>query len=315
MLRMRGARKHAFRPEGQTGTGPAPGAPTDLLTKLQAARDELGPAERRVAEMALADLPFMAEAPIAEIARRAGVSEPTIVRFCRKLGCTGLRDFKLKLARNLAVGVQYMQPDAMPDTGMAELIEHVVGVALNAIHDARQRLDPVAMEAAVAALADARQIVFYGVGGGSSAVAQDAANRFFRLKIPASAHSDSYLQRMSAATLGEGDVVFAISSSGLPPSLRQSMALANDYGATTIGLTRPGSPLARACRIVIGVEVPEHPDIFKPTASRHVHALVIDILATAVAQRRRVIVKESLRRIRSALATLLDHTGTLPVGD
>jgi DNA-binding MurR/RpiR family transcriptional regulator len=312
---MRDARKDTSKLDGQAGTPPPLGAPTDLLSRLRAAKDELGPAERRVAEVALADLPFMAEAPIAEIARRAEVSEPTVVRFCRRLGCAGLRDFKLKLARNLAVGAQYLQPDAMPDTGMPALIEHVVGIAINAIHDARQRLDPAAMEAAAAALEGARQIVFYGVGGGSSAVAQDAANRFFRLKIPATAHSDSYLQRMSAATLGEGDVAFAISSSGLPPSLRQSIALANGYGATTIGLTRPGSELARSCRIAIGVEVPEHPDIFKPTASRHVHALVIDILATAVAQRRRVVVKESLRRIRSALATLLDHPGTLPVGD
>ena len=73
--------------------------------------------------------------------------------------------------------------------------------------------------------------------------------------------------------------------------------------------------LARACRIVIGVEVPEHPDIFKPTAVRHVHALVVDILATLVAQRRGAVTRESLRRIRSALASLLDHPGSLPVGD
>jgi DNA-binding MurR/RpiR family transcriptional regulator len=294
---------------------PAPGTPTDLLSRLQAAREEFGPAERRVAELALADLPFMAEARIGEIARRAEVSEPTVVRFCRRLGCTGLREFKLKLAQNLAVGVQYMQPDAMPDSGMAPLIDHVMGVTINAVHDARQRLDPLAMEAAAGALASARQIMFYGVGGGSSIVAQDAAYRFFRLKIPAVAHSDSYLQRMSAATLEEGDVAFAVSASGLPPSLRESIAIANDYGATTIGLTRPGSPLAGLCKIAIAVEVPEHPDIFKPTASRHVHGLVVDILATAVAQRRRVIVKESLRRIRSALATLLGHTTALPVGD
>jgi len=32
---------------------------------------------------------------------RAGVSQPTVVRFCRSLGCEGLSDFKLKLASGL----------------------------------------------------------------------------------------------------------------------------------------------------------------------------------------------------------------------
>jgi RpiR family transcriptional regulator, carbohydrate utilization regulator len=92
------------------------------------------------------------------------------------------------------------------------------------------------------------------------------------------------------------------------------MAVADAYGAATIGLTKPGSELADACRIVIGVEVPEHPDIFGPAASRHVHALIIDILATAVAQRRAATVRESLRRVRSALASPPGHTGSQPVG-
>lgn len=292
------------------------GAPADLVSRLESSLASFGPAERRVAEVALADLGFVAEANIADIAARAGVSEPTVVRFCRRLGCAGVRDFKLKLAQNLAVGLQYLRPDTtLEAAGTLGLVDHVIGVATSALQEARRQLDPAALEEAADVLASARQILFYGVGGGSSAVAQDAAYRFFRLKLPATAYSDSYLQRMSAATLSEGDVAFAISSSGLPPSLRESMAVAQSYGATTIALTRPDSELARACRIVIGVEVPEHPDIFKPTAVRHVHALVVDILATLVAQRRGAVTRESLRRIRSALASLLDHPGSLPVGD
>jgi DNA-binding MurR/RpiR family transcriptional regulator len=39
--------------------------------------------------------------PIAEIARLAEVSQPTVIRFCRSLGFLGLADFKLKFASSL----------------------------------------------------------------------------------------------------------------------------------------------------------------------------------------------------------------------
>ena len=34
-------------------------------------------------------------------ARALGVSQPTVIRFCRSLGCEGLSDFKLRLASGL----------------------------------------------------------------------------------------------------------------------------------------------------------------------------------------------------------------------
>ena len=52
-----------------------------------------------------------------ELAQRAKVSEPTVTRFCRALGCDGVRDFKLKLAQSLVVGSMYFrEPPAVQDS-------------------------------------------------------------------------------------------------------------------------------------------------------------------------------------------------------
>jgi DNA-binding MurR/RpiR family transcriptional regulator len=69
-----------------------------VLGQIKRARDSLSPAERRVADHVLAHPRAALGNPIAEIARAAQVSQPTVIRFCRSLGCEGLSDFKLRLA-------------------------------------------------------------------------------------------------------------------------------------------------------------------------------------------------------------------------
>ena len=80
----------------------------DILSQIKDSYTELRPAERRVADVVLADVTFSVDASNAEIAKRAEVSEPTVTRFCRAIGCDGVRDFKLKLAQSVVVGRLYL---------------------------------------------------------------------------------------------------------------------------------------------------------------------------------------------------------------
>ena len=120
---------------------------------------------------------------------------------------------------------------------------------------------------------------------------------------------------MLASTLGPDDVVFAISTSGRPTELIHSAAIARQYGAKVISLTHPDSPLAAESDLVIAIEMPENPDIYKPTATRHAFLATIDVIATAVARRMPDQAKEKLRRIRSSLLPLNPPTGRQPIGD
>ena len=254
-------------------------------------------------------------ASVAEIAEKSGVSEPTVIRFCRTLGCDGFRDFKLRLAQNLAVSAQYLSGLQESDVAPGALVDQVLGVLMQQVQDARNQLDQTRLDDVIEKMSAARQLAFYGVGGGSTTVAMDASNRFFRLGLPSAAHSDGYLQRMHASTLTEGDVVFAISATGRPQELLDSIGIAKQYGATTICLTKPGSPLSEICELPILLDLPEDPDIFKPTASRLVFLAVIDVLAAGVARRLPDETRESLRRIRSSLVALHKNTGPQPIGD
>ena len=69
-----------------------------MLERIKASLPSLAPAEQRVGKLVLADPRAFANLPVTELADRAHVSKPTVVRFCRSMGYDGLSDFKLKLA-------------------------------------------------------------------------------------------------------------------------------------------------------------------------------------------------------------------------
>lgn len=287
----------------------------DLISRMRSLSGELPKREQQVADFVLANLDRISFLSQGEIAKGSGVSVATVHRFCVSIGCDGFRDFKIRMAQSVAVSLQYLDGHGAEASETDQLVTQVFGALVDKLNTARKQLDTSALSEAITLLAQARRIVFFGVGGGSANVAREGANRFFRLGVAAEAHADGYLQRMIAATLCEGDVVFAISASGQPRELLDSVAIARQYGAKTISLTKSGSELARLTDVAIGIDIAEDQDIYKPSASRLVFAAIIDVLAAGAARERPEEVKELLRRIRTTLMSLSSDTGPKPIGD
>src|SRR3546814_18740461 len=84
-----------------------------------------------------------------------------------------------------------------------------------------------------------------------------------------SACTDSYRQRRTAATLGESDVAFFISSTGRPRALLDSADLAKHDGARCVGIGPAESPLGRLLDVCINMH-PEGPSVdeFQPSPMR-----------------------------------------------
>ncbi len=287
-----------------------------MISALNSHDGRLAAQEQKVASYVKAHLDEISLMTIGDLATRCDVSKPTVIRFCRSLGCEGFPDFKMRLAQNLAVSAQYMQANGVPQAPESDrAIDHVIDALISGVTTLRHQIAVETFDAARDALLTTRQILFAGIGGGSSMVAQEAANRFFRLGIPPVSVSDSYILQMRAATLRQGDMLFAISASGEADAIVGATEIASGYGATTVCITKPETRLAEAAEIPILVDLPEDPDIFKPTASRYAHLVVIDALATAVAQVQAGVTKENLRRIRASLTAYHGRTGPQPLGD
>ncbi|HSW27338.1 MAG TPA: glucokinase, partial [Burkholderiaceae bacterium] len=104
-----------------------------LFERVRAALETLSPAEKRVATYVLDNPRAALNDPIALIAQGAEVSQPTVIRFCRSLGCEGLSDFKLRLASGLTGTVPVTHTQVTGDDSSIELGAKVLGNTASAI--------------------------------------------------------------------------------------------------------------------------------------------------------------------------------------
>ena len=256
-----------------------------ILSQIRRIRPDLSPAELRVAEHVLAHARAVVNDPIAEIARAADVSQPTVIRFCRSLGCEGLSDFKLRLASGLTGTVPVTHIQVTNDDSALELGAKVLGNTASSILQVRSQLNRDMIERAIDLINHAKKLEFYAIGH-YGVVAQDAQFKFLRLGIPSIAHTDSRLQSLSASVLNADDVVVISSSSGRLPELLEVAEKARERGAKVIAIAASHSPLIRKADVALIVDHVEDVTTHLPMVSRILHLLVIDMLAVGVAMRR-----------------------------
>jgi len=262
----------------QATSSATPEAPTDLRERIRAARPSLSPAERQVADWVLRQPGTVLSLPVAAIAREAGVSQPTVIRFCRSMGCHGLSDFKLRLAQgNVA-------RDAAPARIASPSGTRVLQNAIDSLTTLQDRFDPRTLDAAVALVDSAHRIDLYGFGS-SGVVALDTQTKFFRYGIPANAYSDPYLVSMSLNVLQAGDVVIAISKSGALPELQTAVERVRELGVRVIAVTAPGSPLAALADVVLPAGV-DDAVADRSMVARLLHLALLDALVLEVALRK-----------------------------
>jgi len=271
-----------------------------VLSKIKAARDTLRKSEQKVADVVIADPDASVQSSIQAIATRAGVSEPTVIRFCRALECVGFQQFKLKLAQDLARRGTFFYQDVTAEDSSRELANKLLDGAIASLVQIREQINEDALDAAIALYEQCNRVELYG-SGGSAVVAEDAQLKFFRLGKPAIAYSDPHIQHAAAALLDEDALVIAISHSGRSSDILKTVEIARQAKAKVISVTATRSPLAQCSDIALTVDVNEDSDIFSPVKSRLGQMVVLDVLAVGVAVRGGDHMLEQLARARRAI--------------
>ncbi|MCX5880506.1 MAG: MurR/RpiR family transcriptional regulator [Deltaproteobacteria bacterium] len=273
---------------------------TDTLALIRGAIDTLRNSEKKVAKCVLGDPVAVITSSITELAEKSGTSEPTVIRFCRKLGLGGYMELRLNLARDLP-SAQYIFENISDSDSLAGITGKVLNAHREAISNTLNKLNLDDLDAAVSALQSARRIEFYGLGG-SAIVARDAYHKFFRLGIPCVAHDDTHMQVMSASLLSSKDVVVVISHTGSTKDIIDSAKIARKAGAKVIGIIgSENTPLLKFCDIALSVHSQEAALRLAPMTSRIVQLAIVDVLFVAVAMININGTKERLDRVKRSL--------------
>ncbi|MBN56512.1 SIS domain-containing protein [Thalassolituus sp. UBA3500] len=276
-----------------------------ILKEIASARSSLRKSEIKVADFVLSEPEQVMHMRIVDLAQEAQVSEPTIVRFCRAIGCNGFQEFKVRIAQETAVANNLGQFAIAEDDSIDDICTKIADTTIQRLYQVKSQLLPAQVAEAAQAMSSAMRVEFYGFGA-SGAVATDAQHKFFRLQVATAAYSDPHMQSMSAVTLGDRDVVVAISQSGRTLDLMHSIKLAQQHGAVVVSLAPQNTPVSNAADLPIHINIEEDTDQFTPMTSRIAHLMVIDMLAVAVTQRRGPdfanhlnAIKQSIRSLRS----------------
>lgn len=272
-----------------------------VLSQLKARRDNLSKAEARLATVILASPEDTVNMATAELARRAGVSDPMVSRFCRSLGCKSFPEFKVQLAQSLAQRASFITEAVAQDDSTATIIEKRLNANQAALEYLRTHIDNHAIDAAVTHLEGARQIVIGGMGG-AAAIAQDAQHKLFRLGIPCVAHDDHLMLRMAAASASAKDCFLLFSFTGRTRAIIDIADLIKASGATLVAITNPESELSQRADITLtsGGEL-EDTTVYVPMTTRIIILSIIDILVTALTLTLGPSAEQRLRKVKQSL--------------
>lgn len=271
-----------------------------MLTEISASLPDLSRAEKRVAEWVLEHPKTAAGATLAEVSRACGTSEPTVLRFCRRVGISGFRELGIRLTEALSHPLSYVHRDVRPNDASSDALIKVMDASIQSLIDMRARLSAMPVDRAVAAMLKARQIAFAGLGA-SGQVARDACHKYFRLGVPCTTLHDTPMILQFAAIAQPRDVIVMLSHSGRWREFAQAADLAKSHGATVIAITNPASELARSASLLFPCDPVEDTNVYTPMSSRLAQLALLDAMLVALALASGEQAAENLRASKNAL--------------
>ncbi|NNF16061.1 MAG: MurR/RpiR family transcriptional regulator [Gammaproteobacteria bacterium] len=260
-------------------------------------------AEQRVANWVLTHPRQTAEATLAVVANACGTSEPTVIRFCRRLGLSGFRELSIRLTEAASKPGSVIHRAVNADDTISDAAAKVFDASIQSLMEVRSMLSTLPIDQAVGAMKMARSLVFVGLGA-SGHVANDACHKFFRLGIPCAAVNDTPGMLQHAAIAAHKDVFVFVSHTGRWPVLGDAARKARQRGATVVAITDESSTLATNASILFPLQATEDTCVFTPMSSRVTQLVLLDAIQVALALALGEVAAEHLQRTKLALSDL-----------
>lgn len=278
---------------------------TPILTQLKLKRPNVSEvkfskSDKKVLKIINQDYTRITTISIQSLAKHSQVSEPTINRLSKKLGCKGFPDFKRRLLQEMTQLNQIEQVNLSGEESSQQIRDRILEVVSQSIHSIKYSTAIEEIEKAVSLLSSAKRISFFGVGA-SGSVALDAQHKFLRFGIPSYYENDPINQQMFCSILTSDDVLFLISYTGKTKQTLEIAQIAKKNHIPCIGITRSNSNLAQLCDVVLNAETSLREKESDPMSSRIIHLVIIDILTVLLMKDRTVVSEKNIQAIQEKI--------------
>lgn len=193
-------------------------------------------AEKKVADYIIAHPSEVIEMSIAELAAQCDASQATVMRFCKKVGCTGFYQFKIRLAGELREQGEQVASNEISLDQMEQSIQNIMVNKMEELKATFQNINPDEYKEMIEKILEADLIEFAAMGN-TIPIALDGAYKFDQLGLQAVSFPVWESQEAFARMLKKGDMLIAISASGASKKLLNIVKIAKKKGALIVAIT------------------------------------------------------------------------------
>lgn len=273
---------------GKQGEKDAIFATSELVLNIKSRMQQMNPAQKKIAKFILENLDEVQGMPIGEMARRSQVSEATVSRFVKFLGCGSYRDFQTEMVKSNALKHEKIRgySDVQNLDGGYQLCKKIFESNIQSLVDTLSIIDSEALEKTADLIVEKRKLCILAQGR-SMVTATSIRQRLYRLGISCSCYSDPHEQAITASLLGERDLVMGISTFGRSKNLLKNLRLASRNKAAVIGVSSyRGTPLEKISDIMLVASNNEEASFgFEPSCSTVSQMVMLDCLYIMITQR------------------------------
>ncbi|AEH54378.1 MurR/RpiR family transcriptional regulator [Heyndrickxia coagulans] len=218
----------------------------NIILQIKSKLSSLSKSEKKLGEYILSHAVETVNDNTSELAKKAGVSPATVVRFCRSIGLSGFSQLKIRLYADASGGLdREIYTDITPNEDIAMIADKLALRFNQSITQTANLLETSCIEKITAMVDKSPAIYVYGIGA-SHVAAEDFMHKFSRIGKPVVHTLDHHLLGSSLINASKDCMFVAISNSGETNEAIKLTQIAKQNGLFTAGITQKrDSTLAR----------------------------------------------------------------------
>lgn len=270
----------------------------NILDRI-ASETELTKSERKLASIILKNPAAVVNENIADLAKRACVSEPSVCRFCKRFGADGFPAFKLLLS-SLVSSSDIKKVDGIKSgDSVSDVISKSIGKARSQLLNLERNIDESLISRVIDVISQSRRLIILALGL-SEFIAKDIHSRMLQFGFVTEVYTDRMSQELAVATLHSSDVALVICSSGEHPDLINIVKSVKQNGAVSVVLTSDETKFKENASLVVSVTDKISPDDESYFDNRVSLLLLSQIIVSGVSLRRALAVNANKDKLLSA---------------
>lgn len=218
---------------------------SDLLLRIESSMPFLSKSEKKVGEYILNNPKKVADMSTRSLSTACQVSEPTLIRFTRKLGFNGYREFKLQLSANLVSKQLENTPVRVDINDSAqEIYEKLTAFTIASLKSTVNTIDGNDLETAanyIYLASQKKHQIFLSGMGASTVLIKEFQIKMMRLNIQTVFYEDIHLRLEACTNLKKDDLFICFTTLGSSKENYELIDIAHSRNAKIIIITQYGN--------------------------------------------------------------------------